>query len=209
MCAQGHQRQAGYDNIRRGKGCPICAGTVPKTPADYHALAEERGFRWLGPQVPNVQAKTNWECAKGHQWQTSYHPIRRGTGCPVCAGKAPKTPADYYALAEERGFRWLGPEVPSVQSKTNWECAKGHRWQARYTHIRRGTGCPACAGVLPKTADDYHALAKKRSFRWLGPQVSTVQAKTNWQCEKGHQWQARYNNLRRGTGCPICARKRR
>lgn len=32
-----------------------------KTPADYHALAEERSFRWLGPKAPNTEAKTGWD----------------------------------------------------------------------------------------------------------------------------------------------------
>ena len=80
-----------------------------RTPADYHALAEKRGFHWLGPEVPNVDTRTAWECGFGHRWEATHSNLRRGSGCPFCAGVAPKTPADYHALAEERGFRWLGP----------------------------------------------------------------------------------------------------
>jgi hypothetical protein len=79
-----------------------------KTPADYHALAEKRGFRWLGPEVPNIQTKTRWEYEEGHQWEAIYSSIQRGTGCPFCAGSLPKTLEDYRALAEERGFRSPG-----------------------------------------------------------------------------------------------------
>jgi len=32
-----------------------------KTPDDYHKLAQERGLRWLGTEVPNIQTKTAWE----------------------------------------------------------------------------------------------------------------------------------------------------
>jgi very-short-patch-repair endonuclease len=58
---------------------------VPKTPDDYHALAEERGYRWLGPEVPNVRTKTNWECEKGHRWEAVYANVKHaGSGCPIC-----------------------------------------------------------------------------------------------------------------------------
>jgi very-short-patch-repair endonuclease len=67
-----------------GRGCPVCADRVPKTPEDYHALAAERGFQWLGPEVPNTQTKTWWECERGHRWEAVYASIRAGTGCPVC-----------------------------------------------------------------------------------------------------------------------------
>jgi hypothetical protein len=143
-----------------------------KTPADYHALAEKRGFRWLGLKVPGVRAKTTWECEDGHQWQASFDSVRRGSGCPVCAGNLPKEPADYHAIAEKRGFRWLGPEVPNTQTRTDWKCAQGHQWQGRYGDIQQGKGCPICGGRLRKEPADYHALADKRGFRWLGPEVS-------------------------------------
>jgi hypothetical protein len=53
-----------------------------KMPADYHALAEKRDFRWLGPEVPNAATKTGWECHQGHRWETTYSSIQQGTGCP-------------------------------------------------------------------------------------------------------------------------------
>ena len=106
-----------------------------KTPTDYRALAEKRGFRWLGPEVANNRTKTRWECSQGHQWEAVYSSIQQGSDCPFCVGVAPKTPADYHALAEERGFRWLGPEVPNVRIKTGWRCDEGHDWESTYNSI--------------------------------------------------------------------------
>ena len=160
----------------------------------------------MGPEVPNTHTKTSWECEQGHRWQAPYNAIRRGTGCPVCASRVPKTITDYHALAEKRGFRWLGPEVPNTGTRTGWECEQGHRWQAPYLNIRRGRGCPFCAGLAPKMPADYHTLAEERGFRWLGPEASTIHTKTEWECEQGHHWQAPYHNIRRGSGCPFCAR---
>jgi len=182
---------------------------VPKRPTDYHALAQERSFQWLGPEVSNTTTVTHWQCQEGHQWQASYNNVLRGTGCPTCAGLTPKTPAEYYILAQERAFQWLGPQVPNVRTKTWWKCGKGHQWESTYSHVQTGEGCPYCAIAIGadkrrlKPAD-YGALAHERSFRWLGPEVSTAHSLTGWECTQGHRWQANYNNIQRGRGCPIC-----
>jgi very-short-patch-repair endonuclease len=34
--------------------------------------------------------------------------------------------------------------------------------------------------------------------------VPNARVKTGWECEEGHQWEARYNDIQRGTGCPAC-----
>ena len=145
-CEQGHRWQARYSAIQQGQGCRVCADDAArKIPADYHALARERGFRWPGPEVANTRTGTTWECKRGHRWQARYNTLQKGAGCPVCAGNAPKTPADYRALAQARGFRWLGPKAANARTKTGWQCAEGHRWMARYSNFRQGSGCPVCA----------------------------------------------------------------
>ena len=181
-----------------------------KSSADYHSLAEERGFRWLGPEVPNTQTRTGWRCARDHRWEARYGDIQQGKGCPVCAGTIRKTPADYHALAGSLGLRWLGPVVPNVKTKTAWRCEQGHTWQTTYDSIRSGKGCPVCgvATVAEKRRTQpasYHSLAKERGFRWLGPQVASVRDNTGWSCDKGHEWQATFDNIRRGRGCPVCS----
>jgi L-alanine-DL-glutamate epimerase-like enolase superfamily enzyme len=204
-CEQGHQWKAPYNSIQQERGCPVCAGKVPKSPVDYHALAEERGFRWLGPGVADTMTRTSWECEQRHRWETPYSSIQQGRGCPVCAGRVAKTPADYHALAEERGFLWLGPEVADTKTKTSWECEKSHRWEAPFNSIQQGRSCPFCAGLAPKTTADYRALAKERGFCWLGPEVSNTHTKTSWECEKSHRWEAPYSSIQQGSGCPFCA----
>ncbi len=186
-----------------------------KTSEDYHMLAKKRGFRWLGPEVRNSKMKSGWECNNGHQWQAIYNVIQQGFGCPLCSGNKRKEPEDYEALAELRGFKWLGPTVTNALTKSNWECSRGrHQWQTTYHHVREGHGCPICSreqrnAMFRKKPADYHQMAASRGFRWLGPEVSGARVKTGWQCPQGHQWQARYNNIQQGSGCPECARLKR
>jgi very-short-patch-repair endonuclease len=204
QCAEEHTWEATYNNILKGSSCPHCAGNAPKTLQDYHDLAESRGFKCLNPEVPTTKTKTTWQCAEGHTWEADYHSIQQGTGCPYCAGKAPKTPKDYYHLAEARGFIWLGPEVPNTAIKTTWQCVEGHTWEVDYQSIKMGNGCPYCYGNIPKTPADYHELAEARGFVWLGPEVPNTAIKTTWQCVEGHTWEAAYNNIQQGSGCPDC-----
>jgi len=203
-CSEGHEWETSYGNIYMGHGCPYCSGSRRLTEEHYHELADSRGFRWLGPCVRNNRTKTTWECSSGHQWQAPYNSIRRGLGCPHCAQRAKKTDDDYSALAKQRGFKWIGGNPGSVLEKTLWECSEGHQWEARYSDIDTGYGCPFCAGTIPKTPADYHELAAERGFRWLGPEVPTTHDKTTWECGEGHLWEARYNDIQSGRGCPTC-----
>ena len=206
-CAQGHRWQASYNTIQQGHGCPVCAGWSPKKPADYRTLAKQRGLRWLGPEVPNSQTKTGWQCAQGHRWQTTYSRIQQGRGCPKCRGTRLKTPTDYRALARMRGLKWVGPEVNSCLTKTNWQCSRGHRLQANYHAVRRGHGCTICSGYQPKTPKDYRQMAAERGLHWLGPEVPNVRTKTRWRCALGHEWESSYSTLQQGHGCPLCRKR--
>jgi len=56
-----------------------------------------------------------------------------------------------------------------------------------------------------KPESAYHELAKSRGFTYTGGYTGGVLRKVGWQCEKGHQWEARHSNIRQGRGCPQCA----
>ncbi len=203
-CTKGHEWMSAFDSIQRGRGCPYCAGLLPKLIKDYHDLAEKRGFTWLGPEVANTKYKTGWQCQKGHKWEGAFTHIKQGKGCPYCAGTIRKSIEDYHALAIKRGLNWLGPEVTRNNAKTGWQCQVGHRWMANYSNIQQGYGCPYCTKIAPKTVDDYHNLARDRGFIWLGSEAIRVRHNTKWQCQKGHIWEARFNNIQQGKGCPLC-----
>ena len=191
--------------------CGVCFQAV-KTEADYGALAKSRGFRWEGKTLPlDSHAKTQWECSKGHRWETPYNSVRGGHGCPHCAGTSTITEADYRALAKSRDFRWRGKALPpSTGIKTQWRCSKEHRWEATYGSLQGGSGCPHCSGKAKKTEADYRALAKSRGFRWEGKTLpSNSRTKTQWACSEKHRWEAHYNSLQTGNGCPSCWATRR
>jgi len=168
----------------------------------YHELAEKRGFTYMAGYVGNSHANVGWTCSHGHSWQAQYSNIRFGSGCPSCAVQNAIIPESrYYKLAAERGFTYTGGYVGLTNKKVGWLCDKGHHWQARYSRVNQGTGCPHCI-AMPEFG--YHELAAKRGFVYTGGYVGVTKAKVVWRCKNGHNWQATYDNIRAGNGCPYC-----
>jgi len=146
-CERGHTWQARYNDLQQGSGCLQCfylSQAIP--PEQYKTLAQEQGFIWLGPEVSSVMKKTRWQCSRGHTWLARYNDIQQGNRCLQCFHLSLAIPPEQYqALAKERGYIWLGPEVFTVMKKTGWQCGQGHQWQMRYKDLRSGESCPTCA----------------------------------------------------------------
>ncbi len=207
QCQHGHIWLARFGDIARGRRCPECSAYPRrKTESDFHELGTRRGFKWIGSKAIPTKTPTHWECGAGHRWEATYANIRQGSNCPICSRSSRrKTPEEYRVLAKSRGYVWLGPEVASVAAKTNWECGFHHQWEARYSSIARGDGCPHCSHRAKKTGEDYAAVATDGEIEWIGHLPKNTQAKTLWKCQKGHSWTASYAMVSQGTGCPVCA----
>lgn len=224
-CNNGHFWETTFDTLsgKRGRGCPRCgeergANARRKKPEDYHDIAQLKGARWLGPEVTSIRKKTSWMCHKGHVYRTTYSTVYKGegNGCIFCANEATgdskrHSSYMYKMLASRKGIYWLGPEVSDSTLDTLWMCAKGHRWKTCYRNLYTGAGCPECGKVLnvvnsyrTLTAIDYHLLARKREFFWVGPFPNNGNTSTEWACEKGHLWKAPFFNIHAGRGCPLC-----
>jgi len=85
-CSEGHEWNACYHNIAQGHGCPYCTQKARKSKQDYHQVAQEQGFYWIGDCLPkNNSTPTTWKCGEcGHTWTCTYKYIRREYGCPNC-----------------------------------------------------------------------------------------------------------------------------
>lgn len=117
------------------------------------------------------------------------------------------TADDYHTLAASRGIEWIGGEVPqnSGKFKTRWRCPNGHEWEVAYGNIQSGNGCFYCSPTSPLTPDDYRALAERRGFTWVETSRKlTTSTKNLWRCPNGHEWEATYGNIKKGSGCPHC-----
>lgn len=58
-----------------------------------------------------------------------------------------------------------------------------------------------------KIEADYHDLVKKRAIKWIDKELPKyTHTNTRWRCLKDptHGWEACYNKIQQGTGCPHC-----
>ncbi len=182
--------------------------------------------------------KVWWECQNGHEWEASPNHRSRGRGCPECAKsqraitKRKNIVAKRGSLADknpELACEWhptkngsLTPYDISVNSSERvwWQCSKDkrHEWDAPINSRNSGVGCPVCSGhrlvlgindlatVRPELAAQWHPT-KNGELRPTDIIAGTDKS-VWWQCEKGHEWQARIDNRINGNNCPICKGKK-
>ncbi len=94
-CAIGHEWETQASVIIGGHWCPKCeklrlGRKYALTLEQIHSTAKERGGQCLSDTYLHTRQKLTWRCAKGHRWQANANSIRRGSWCPICAGKRPR-----------------------------------------------------------------------------------------------------------------------
>ena len=77
----------------------------------------------------------------------------------------------------------------------------------------KGCWCPKCAHKLigdkkRGTLEPFIKAAKERGGKCLSTGFTNNHANLEWECAEGHRWKATANNVRRGSWCNICVRKR-
>jgi len=148
-CINGHQWEATLANVVIGKWCPKCAierraNKLRSSIEELHKIAVARNGRCLAKKYINSKTPVQWECNNNHQWWARPDSIKKGTWCPICAGKK-QTIEDMHQLAKGRGGKCLANTYLGMKKKLIWQCKKRHQWAARPDNIKQGTWCPICA----------------------------------------------------------------
>lgn len=157
-----------------------------------------------------VNAGTNllWKCSIcSHEWEaTPYNVIKRGSGCPSCAGNKRITDHDVDVTCNTRNIRRLD-SVISNSVNIRWQClACEHVWSTRPSKIMcQGTGCPKCANRIKLTNDDVDQRCASLNIRRIG-EYSGIHTKIQWECTTcNHRWAEKPSNvLTQHTDCPKC-----
>jgi hypothetical protein len=110
------------------------------------------------------------------------------------------------SLAHGRGGRCISSLYVNSTSPLLWQCAAGHQWRAVPASIRKGSWCPACAGVKRRTICDMRELAEFHGGSCLSEKYVNTTEKLSWRCSAGHEWSAAPFHIKRGHWCPLCAR---
>jgi hypothetical protein len=103
--------------------------------------------------------------------------------------------------------------TPNAGKKVWWQCDSGHEWKASLDSRSRGTGCPYCAGKAVCGDNCLRTINLDLARQWhpkkngsLTPEDVTPNygKKVWWQCDSGHEWEAKVQTRSSGRGCPHC-----
>ena len=217
----GHSWESTFYNRSQGKGCPYCcnqrilpgfndlASQLPHLAKEWHpTLNGELTPEHIGS---GSGKKVWWQCEKGHEWETTIASRKNGSGCPYCqnrklltgfndlATRFPQLANEWHPTKNEGVF----PQnvLATGVYRAWWQCEKGHEWEATIVSRANGTGCPYCSGkkvgvgfndlatIYPDLAAQWHP---KKNGALTPEQVLFSSTKLIWwQCEKGHEWQAK------------------
>jgi hypothetical protein len=170
-----------------------------------------------------------WKCDKNpnHKYKSTINNRTKGNGCPYCSGKKVCKDNSLSTLKPELSKEWnygkngnLTPNDVTCYSKKKvwWICEKNHEWEAKISHRTNGSGCPYCSGKKVCKDNSLSTLkpdiAKEWSYKKNGNLTSNdvtsgSHKKVWWECEKGHEWEARISHRTNGKGCPHCYKERR
>lgn len=202
-CAEGHEWDVVYHSIRNGNWCKICTNDVHSI-QECHEAARERGGECLSTSYKNNYTHMKWRCEYGHEWETCFKHILKGTWCPV-EGAGIDSMEDLHAKAAEYYGICLSEDYIGVMHKYKWRCFEGHEWTALWKNVKKEAWCIKCANKSRMlTVEDCQRLATKRGGWFLSKEYKGCNEFYDWQCVKGHQWRTKYITVYLNHWCPHC-----
>lgn len=202
-CGKGHRWQAVGLVVKSSSWCPACAGRG--TLAQVQEAARKKGGECLSSRYRSGSSQMQFRCARGHAFELTGARARRGAWCPRCAPNQPLHIDDLRAIARARGGDCLSTANPGGKQKLEWQCAKGHLWDAPGAPVKAGAWCATCAGRKPATLSALRKIAAGRGGECLSSEYHPYPAKLRFRCAEGHVWETHARAVRRGLWCPDCA----
>ena len=203
--------------LKSGKGCPKCAGVAKLSHTEQvAAIAKVNPNVKVLEEIVGNNKKVLCRCKVcSHEWEATPKNLKKGTGCPKCAGRGHWSHEMHMAVIKK-----INPDVEVLgkiignRIKVLCRCKIcNNEWMAIPGNLKQGQGCPECAKVkigdaLRLTHDEQVEAIKKVNpdVEVLG-EITGGGVKVLCRCLVcGHEWKARPDTLKRGQGCPKCAK---
>ena len=92
------------------------------------------------------------------------------------------------------------------KEKLLWKCKENHQWKTAWSNIKNANNwCPYCAGKAKPDIKILQKYAAAKNGLLLSMEYKNNYFKLLWQCKEGHQWKARWYDIKTGHWCPYCA----
>ncbi len=219
-CSAGHEFSKRIAEVRRSGRCPECwRGTQSERQFKHanlerlHARALARGGACLNTEYLGLQQQYEFRCAAGHHWRTLPSSIFSGSWCRMCStAKLAETARlkdgleRLQAMAAARGGACLSSAYVHGKARYAFRCAKGHEWETLGANVLRGAWCHLCTFDAKRLSiDDARDAAHARGGECLSEAYVNVKQRLQWRCDRGHEWLASLQNVRKGHWCRCCA----
>jgi hypothetical protein len=159
QCENGHIWDAPGGTVRnQGSWCPKCFGKDKGVNLNtLQEIALSKGGLCLSTKYTKAHAKMEFQCNAGHTWFASATSIKSGTWCQKCHNLEVGSQEDgitvdfLNSIAFRKGGRLLSKKYINSGAPIEWECANGHRWFAKYDHIKNDSWCPICSAGISES----------------------------------------------------------
>jgi hypothetical protein len=178
-------------------------------------IAQIREGLCLSENYLGNNSKIKWQCRFGHNWEANPSDIKSGKWCPACKGKDKKANYDLIlSLVKEKNGKCLSTEYKDATTKLLLECSKGHRWEANFTSIKKGTWCTECRHLFTKHKNNKYSLqtfieiATEKNGICLSTEYRNTDSKLSFRCANGHEWTTTAWVILKGSWCKKCAHQK-
>ena len=223
-CKNGHTWQATYANVKKGTWCKICsrnkAGLKRRTPLSFFQnYAIEKGGVCLSQSYTNQTDRLDFQCVKGHSWGTMASVIKNNKAwCPICAGTykadTPELEAERLneikQIAQNHGGECLSDKYVNQKIKLQFKCKEGHIWWTVSSVIKNGNWCKRCSSKQANEWKRDNIEVFKKIIESKGGKCLTTEYESAGksrllvECDKGHQWLAFPQHIKKGLWCRKC-----
>ncbi|MFK7950435.1 MAG: hypothetical protein AB8G11_22800 [Saprospiraceae bacterium] len=186
---------------------------------ELNQIAIQKGGKCLSNIYLGVNQKHKFICAEDHVFNSLPSNIKskRKSWCPTCKpnriGNSNRkySVSDMQNIARKKNGLFLSTFFKSVNHKYLWQCEQGHQWKAAPMDIIKGTWCKKCSFLKKKgSISEMQKIAGLRNGKCISTEYVSSQSKLIWECEFGHQWEARPDNIKNSKSwCPHCSRKKK
>ena len=168
-------------------------------------------------KIVNSTTKVLCRCKVcGHEWMARPYHLKQGYGCPEC--KRVKL-SQIQTLSHEEQVAAIVKVNPNVEvlgkivnntTKVLCRCKVcDHEWSVVPYSLKQGYGCPKCAGNAKLTHEEQvAAIAKINPVVEVLWEITGEVKKVLCRCKVcDHEWMPTPDSLKRGHGCPKCAKR--
>ena len=223
----------------KGSSCPKCharevlmskclATTHPDLAKDWHPT--KNGDLTPYDVIGGKDEKVWWKCDKGddHVWNAIIYSRKKGSGCPVCAGRQVGKSNCLAIKGKKIAKEWhptkngdLTPNDVTIGSykKVWWQCLKNksHEWKTQINwRVNDDLGCPYCSNQKTNDSNSLATLYPDLVKEWHPTKNGIVSPKKVnpgshkkvwWQCLRNptHEWKTQISlRAKLDRNCPFC-----